>query len=208
MEKLTFSAFDFFSYALPGTCILMSFAVLDPRLHGPAEMVAHADQLGIGAAVLLTVLGYVVGFSVSPVGRALYKTVGFRIWNHHFEDFVGYSVSEKYILLRERSPSNFKYVETWNVLSAMSHNLAIACLFVATNVGAKLWFLSTGRSFWIGVLVVAILLFFLLLHRAVVFYRWAAVDINAAMKVLALAGDKSPGTNGVQDIPVTHEVLG
>lgn len=189
MQKLSFSAFDFFSYAFPGVCILFSFFILDPSLDNAGSILAKADGFGLGAAILLTVVGYLTGFAVSPIGRWLYKTIGFRLWDHSFENVEGFRVSEKYALLRQYSQENFKYVETWNVLCAMSHNLAIACIIAIVNMILRLLFLGQDIGFWILLIILSSMLFFLFLHRAVVFSRWAAVDINAAIRVLKL-GEK------------------
>lgn len=186
MQKLSFSAFDFFSYAFPGVCILFSFFILDPSLNGSGDILAKADAFGLGAAVLITVVGYLTGFAVSPIGRWLYKTVGFRLWKHSFTNLEGYSVSEKYALIRQYSQENFKYVETWNVLCAMSHNLAIACIFAIVNIILRLSIYGGSLLFWLPLIAMSLLLLLLFLHRAVVFYRWSAIDINAAIKVLKL----------------------
>lgn len=192
MQKLSFSAFDFFSYAFPGVCILGTMFLLDPSIHSASDILAKADEIGIGGGILLTIVGYLTGFAISPLGRWLYKSLGFRIWYHGFENVEGLSVSEKYTLLREYTQENFKYVETWNVLCAMSHNLAFASLLAFVSgiirmiafpgIGAPIAPVTVGLSF---------LLFWLFLHRAVVFYRWAAIDINSAVKILKLADKKT-----------------
>lgn len=185
MEKISFSTFDFFSYAFPGVCILASFYLLDPAFQEAGDVMIKADQLGIGAGVALLVLGYLMGFSLTPIGRALYKSLGYRLWDHDFNNFDGLTVSEKYALIRELTPSNFKYIETWNVLCAMAHNLAIACLFVIVNASIKL-FWADSPILWIGLILGSAGLFFLFLNRAVVFDNWAAIDINASVKMLEL----------------------
>lgn len=69
MQKLSFSAFDFFSYAFPGVCILSTFFLLDQGMSSAADMLGKADQIGIGGGILLAIVGYLTGFAISPLGR-------------------------------------------------------------------------------------------------------------------------------------------
>jgi hypothetical protein len=141
------------------------------------------------------VIGYIVGFAVSPIGRFLYKSLGFKLFKHDFEDIVGLSISEKYVLLRELSPNNFKYIETWNMWCTMSHNLAIASALVVVNSILKIIATTTNNNtFWIVFTISFAILFFLFVQRAVKFSVWAAGDINSSINKLHLQtrADKLP----------------
>lgn len=184
MDKLFNSTFDFFSYAIPGSFVLFSFFVLDSNYASLPDYLAFFGSLSVGPGVLLLILGYLIGFALNPLGRYLYKSLGFKLFDSSIDDFRGPSISEKYALLRELSPSNFKYVETWNMLCTMAHNMALACGFMIV-----LGILRTTiaySSFVLSLTVGAAMLFFFLLHRAVTFYVWAANDINATIRTLHL----------------------
>jgi len=187
MNKIVYSTFDFFSYAIPGCCLLFACFLLDSRYATASDFLALGESLGLGSFLIILVVGYVLGFAVNPLGRWLYKTLGFRLFRHSFEDVKGLSISDKYVLIRELTPANFKYVETWNVFCAMAHNLAIATLIVFVNTLVKITFFTPPNpGFWIAVAVLSVFLFLLFLQRAVVFSVWAASDINSSIRTLHL----------------------
>jgi uncharacterized membrane protein YdbT with pleckstrin-like domain len=80
---------------------------------------------------------------------------------------------------------NFKYVESWNIYCAMSHNLMVASLFFAAVSIIKI---ASGADtlLWTGALLAGIIIFFILTHRAVTYFHWAAYDINATISSLKL----------------------
>jgi len=187
MNKIVYSTFDFFSYAIPGCCILFAFFVLDSRYNTAADFLDLGNSFTLGGFILILVIGYTLGFAINPIGRWLYKTLGFRLFKMSFRDVKGLSISDKYVLVRELTPANFKYIETWNVFCAMAHNLAIAALVVLINALIRvLVFTPQNLNFWIGIAAASLLLFFLFLQRAVVFSIWAASDINSSIRKLYL----------------------
>ena len=187
MEKVFHTTFDFFSYAIPGCCVIFAFFILDSRYNSAEDYLSMVGKLQIGSGILILVIGYIVGFAVSPIGRYLYKSIGFKLFNHEFEDIDGLNISDKYVLLREFSPNNFKYIESWNMWCTMSHNLAIASAFIEINSILKVIFTQThNNSFWIGFAISFAVLFFLFIQRAVKFYVWAASDINSSIRKLHL----------------------
>ena len=190
MDKIFHSTFDFFSHALPGFFILVSCYVFDGTLNSPEDFVEHAGGLNIGEGVFLLVTGYVIGFAVYPFGRWLYRNIGKKIFpgaGKIQDPMEQVSIYDKFVLAREVSPTNFKYVETWHMYCAMSHNLAIACMvvFVAAVFRA---FSSGVEACWFFCLLagLAALLFFVFLRRAVVFSGWAANDLNCTIALFHL----------------------
>lgn len=98
-------------------------------------------------------------------------------------------ISDKYILVREMSPNNFKYIEIWNMFCAMAHNLAIACLTVSLCCLLKVivFGIETGTLWsWILISIFSFLGAIILVHRAIIFSIWAANDLNAAIVNLKL----------------------
>lgn len=188
MNKIFHSTFDFFTHALPGFCIVASLFVLDPSLVTAQDFIAMANQIQIGGGAFLLIIGYAIGFAVHPIGRFLYRRLGFFIWREKIENDVPLFIADKYVLIRELSPTNFKYVETWNMFCAMSHNLAVASLLAFLIGLVKLFFLPLGGNaqFWTLLVIIAFLFFLIFLHRAVRFSIWAAHDLNAAVAKLRL----------------------
>lgn len=187
MDKVFHSTFDFFSYAIPGCCMIFAFFILDYRYVSAEDYFNMIGKFQVGSGVFILVLGYIVGFAVTPIGRFLYKRLGFKIFREKFKDVEGLSVSDKYVLVRELSPNNFKYIESWNMWCTMSHNLAVAAVLVFINSTIKLLFYKTENNvFWLLLTISFIILFFLFLYRAVKFSVWAASDINSAITILKL----------------------
>jgi hypothetical protein len=187
MDKIFHSTFDFFSHALPGFCMALACFILDGSLNAPQEYIAIIKSLKIESIIALLGFGYILGFGLFPLGRFLYKQIGLKIWKMKIENNVDIFISDKYALIRELSPSNFKYVEIWNMYCAMAHNLAIASLLIFIFTIVKIIFLAPSNLvFWWGLAIGALIFFFLLLHRAVVFSIWAAHDLNASVKRLEL----------------------
>jgi hypothetical protein len=187
MEKVFHSAFDFFSYAIPGCCIIFAFFILDTRYCSAEDYLTMVGKLQTGSGILILVIGYIVGFAVNPIGRYLYKSLGFKLFKHTFEDLKGLSISDKYVLVRDLSPNNFKYIESWNMWCAMSHNLSIAAALIALFSILKICVNQTNNtSFWAALALSFVILFFLFLQRAVVFSVWAASDINSSVTKLHL----------------------
>jgi hypothetical protein len=187
MDKIFHSTFDFFSYAIPGCCIVFSFFILDPKYYSAEDYLTMVGKLQVGSGVFLLIVGYIVGFAVTPIGRFLYKSLGFKLFDESFKDVKDLSISDKYVLLRELSPNNFKYVETWNMWCTMSHNLAISALLFVLNSMIKIAFYETNNVlFWAILALSFLLLFFLFLYRAVRFSVWAATDINSSITQLHL----------------------
>ncbi len=198
MDKFFHSTFDFFLYFFPGACIVSAFLLLDRNFDTLRGFLNITEGDKLVSAIILLLLGYIIGFAIYPIGRKIYKSWGFKLWPKKIHNDVDLSISDKYILIRELSPNNFKYVETWNIFCSMAHNLAVACMVVFVIVIIKVIFIYPGNLlFWIFFCAGMILLFFLFLHRAVVFSIWAADDLNAAIRKLNLLerAEKLPEKN-------------
>lgn len=199
MEKIINSAFDFFAYALPGFCILASFFILDKTLNTSRDFLELAGKLQVGSGIALLGMGYAVGFAITPLGRKLYKkiekTVFFK-WLDRWlegnlsvykENETGLYISNKFVLVRELAPNNFKLIESWHVYSVMSHNMAVAGLLAFILMLLKLAFQRPENAgFWQAAAVVTFILIILFIFNAIKFNIWSANDHNAAIKVLRL----------------------
>jgi hypothetical protein len=187
MDKIFHSTFDFFTHSLPGICVVGALFVLDPSHHTVDDFIEHANRIELGGGILLLVVSYIIGFAIHPIGRLLYKRIGFRIWNEKIENNLDLFLSDKYALIRELAPTNFKYVETWNMFCAMGHNLAVASLILVICCIIKLFVHQTPEiGFWLTVLIASAIAFFIFLQRAVRFAIWAAHDINSTIRSLNL----------------------
>jgi len=190
MKELVQYAFDFFGYVIPGLFVIFSICIIAIPLDSFEQVIELTSNFEIGMTTVLIVVAYVIGFCIYPIGRMLYKTLGFKLFGNRIVNNSkksGLSVPAKYALLRHYSPINFKYVESWNIYCAMSHNLMVACL-VYSLVAIIRAFEGINVVFWIGTAVFSLLLFLILTHRAVTYFHWAADDINATISSLNLEG--------------------
>lgn len=199
MEKIINSAFDFFAYALPGFCILASFFILDETLKTSRDFLELAGKLQVGSGIALLGMGYAVGFAITPLGRKLYKRIEKTIFfkwldrwlegnlSVYKENETGLYISNKFVLVRELAPNNFKLIESWHVYSVMSHNMAVAGLLALFLMVLKLVFQRPENAgFWQAAAVVTVILIILFLFNAIKFNIWSANDHNAAIKALRL----------------------
>jgi len=199
MEKIINSAFDFFAYALPGFCILASFFILDKTLNTSRDFLELAGKLQVGSGIALLGLGYAVGFAITPLGRKLYKkmerTKFFKWLDRALEgnlainkdNETGLALSNKFVLVRELAPNNFKLIESWHVYSVMSHNMAVAGILAFFLILYKLVVQRPeNASFWQIAAGVTVALFILFIFNAVKFNVWSTNDHNAAVKTLRL----------------------
>ncbi len=188
MKELIQFAFDFFGYVIPGLFVIFSISILAVPITSVQEAIDFTTSFDAGLATVLVIVAYVIGFCIYPIGRMLYKTIGFKLFGNHILEDTNHSdlsVPTKYALLREYSPANFKYVESWNIYCAMSHNLMVACLVFCIVALIKV---IGGHQvlFWISSFALSLVLFLILTHRAVTYFHWAAYDINATISSLNL----------------------
>jgi hypothetical protein len=188
MKELIQFSFDFFAYVIPGLFVIFSISLIAIPIDTFQEVKYLTVDFDGGLATVLVIVAYTIGFCIYPIGRYLYKTIGFKLWKNRIKDDsngTAMSVPTKYALLRHHSPTNFKYVESWNIYCAMSHNLMVACLIYCVVALVKT---AQGNNieFWAGTFVLGLVLFFILTHRAITYFHWAAYDINATISSLNL----------------------
>ena len=178
MEKFFHSTFDFFSHALPGILMLGSFYILDTNYNNLDDFIEKANQVDVGGAVLILLIGYVIGFACYPIGRYTYKKLAEWFAKDDQQFRAPSDLANQFTLVREKSPANFKYIEAWNMFCAMSHNLACWALFTVMlgayrviHAGAE------NKSYWGIFCVIFFVLFVIFIHRAYTFSKWAKVDM-------------------------------
>lgn len=210
MDRILNSAFDFFAYALPGFCILASFFLLDKSLEYGSDFLLYAGQLHVGSGVVLLAVSYITGFAITPIGRVLIKAIqnsGFitllgkffqgnlsiHTENEIYEtDETGEKtkpvyVSDKYVLVRELAPNNFRYIESWHVYSMMSHNMVVAGFVAIPMILNKIFRHDPSNpGFWWIAAGFITFLTILFMYNSVKFNIWSINDHNAALTRLHL----------------------
>lgn len=96
-------------------------------------------------------------------------------------------ISKKFILVRELTPINFRYLESWHVYSLMSHNMAVANILVFVFTCIR-FYLYRPENFWPWLLILAgsVIFAFLFLYSAVKFNIWSMNEQNATIQAFNL----------------------
>ncbi len=153
MDKIFHSTFDFFTHVLPGFAVLCAFFIMFPEMNYPQQYLELAGKMNIGSGVFVLVASYLIGFAINPIGRWIYKTVNKTIDKYgvkivtdektkqprkvfklfFLEWFSGEPyqnidlfISDKFVLIRELNPANFRYVETCGNCSAITRPTPIS----------------------------------------------------------------------------------
>ncbi len=185
MQDLIKYAFDFFAHVLPGLVILLALSLINSEIETLENIQnAFTAKRSTGETTIIVIVAYAVGFAIYPFGRWLYRTVGFKIWGKNVKNKVDMFLSDKYVLIREKSEINFQYIESWNIYCAMSHNFAMAALVFFGISVYKAIAVSTDKWIWAVIALSSLFMFFVFLYRAVKFYHWARHDLNATVKYI------------------------
>lgn len=195
MDKFFNSTFDALTNVIPGSVILASLLVLDSGILTIDDYLLTLNKIELGSAGILIFISYVIGFAISPIGKFLYQKIGFKIWPLKIEDNSNLSISDKFVLIREYSPNNFKYVESWNMFCTLAHNLAISSIvLIVICLIRDISFDNLGNLTSISIIAAGLALFFIFINRAVVFRKWALNDLNTAVDRLELLGKIKSGS--------------
>ena len=187
MDKFFNSTFDALTNVVPGAFFLAALTLLDPSFQTVDDLISKANDIDLGGGAFIIMICYVIGFAIGPIGKTLYQKVGFYLWPMEPEASSSLSISDKFILVREYSPTNFKYIESWNMFCTLAHNLALTtiALFVVSLLRIFVY-KSSSVLLFVAIALLSVIGFFLFLKRAVVFRSWAIKYLNAAIATLNL----------------------
>lgn len=211
MDKFFNLMYDFFAFAFPGACIIGSLLILkldSGNLYGQVPISIKQDLWFF--SVVLSLVGYIVGYVVNPVARyLLLQKIGFnlylRLWPKIFykstseevsksrENYNALNVfinsdnlSEEFVRIREYSPRNAQYIEFWDMHVKMSLNLAFACIVFLIIIMYNIDKSDIGNK-WYFILFVSIstlVAFFSLIGTAVRYSNWWMHDIKETNKLI------------------------
>ncbi len=189
MEKAKYSAFDLFGYALPGIYLLLScFILFDQRVQQLSDILEIVGQFKLNHAILLLVLGYIAGFTFYRLGATLRRWIGKRIWKDTKQFQLEISETEKLVLVRENCPENFKYIQTWFLISGMSANLALGSLvLVVTGITKIIQFGGSQVLQWSGLVAIALFMIYYQIEKSYVYAKWARRELNQSVVTFKLA---------------------
>ena len=125
MEKLRYSLFDLFAYALPGTLVITSLYVTT-LYYDDIPFYSALESMWAGAtiykAIFFILLSYFSGFLMSVIANYLLALK---------EKIKPTGNSRKFVVIREHSKENFKYIEQWNVLKNFAATLSLTVLILS-----------------------------------------------------------------------------
>lgn len=190
MEKAKYSAFDLFGYALPGIYSLLACYILfHPQIQQLTDILDIVGQFNLNHAILLLLIGYIVGFTFYRLGASLRRVVGQRLWKDRKEYPLELTETEKLVLVREHCQENFKYIQTWFLISGMSANLALGSLILTLASIIKIVQFGSDQGIliqWIGLGVIAMFMVYYQIEKSYVYAKWARRELNQAILTFKL----------------------
>jgi hypothetical protein len=183
MENIKYGLFDLFAYALPGTFFLFCTVYITAFVPGhPVSMIDPAfftTEYRILPIVVFIALAYVTGFILCSMANILLNLclrMRSRLIKsgHPLTTSTGITKSMKYVIVRESAKENQKSIEIWNVMKNFSATVAL-CLLIL-----DILYYIRFRSFGILPLAAGIVLFLLLLNRAMEYHSWVVSDLDNA----------------------------
>jgi hypothetical protein len=182
MENVRYSLFDLFAYTMPGAILLTGLVILSKHTP-PGNLLEALTQLcektNPYLAVLFIIVAYVAGFITSLLSSLLmyffrdipvFKTPA-PIHNPHL------STSARYVLIRELSKENFKYIETWNVMKRLSANIAMIILLLLI-AGSIVYFNDVNRLKLLLLVMTGLVVSYLLIKNAFMYQRWTVIEMD------------------------------
>lgn len=193
MDKFFNSTFDALTNVVPGALIL--FVVGFTATQDLQELIIFSKDLNISLGAALVFIAYITGFTITPIGRYVFTKVGLKLFPVVYLDNTSaeLTISEKFSLVREHSPTNFRYIETWNMFSTFSYSLSVGFIFLACASIYKMTQSNSDVLNMILVLIGSIIVTLILLKRSAVFKKWAADDMNGCINALYLIEKGKPG---------------
>lgn len=193
MDSFKLGLFDLFGYIFPG--IIVSLTIYFATQDISSDPISIIIELGTllsemsGYTILILIFGsYILGFTIHYFGYNYFNLIGKKIWKKTLSgkekglsDF-----NEQMILIRDKSPENFKYAEIWSVFRAMSFNLSLTFFLFSLLIVLKLILASVYSGIWLLVSLSFMIVAWVMLRRAVSFHIWAYEIIENSKNILNL----------------------
>ena len=182
MENLKYSLFDLFAFAIPGVFCLTGLRVLarQPELvQIPAVITEWSEKTNVYLAVLIVLVGYVTGHILSLFASVIiHLLTKLSIFKKPTSSHTAtLNNSTRYILIRELSKENFKYIEIWNVMAKLYTNIAV--IFLILLPGFLFIYRDTIENWWIlAIAIIGVVVVCLLFRRAFDYLQWTVTEMD------------------------------
>ncbi len=193
MEKAKYSAFALFGYALPGIfLILVCFVLFNESIERLSHITDAVSGFNLNQAILLLIFGYIIGFTFYRLGVSLRRMFEKRFWKDKDRyDHLEMPQTERLVLVREKCPENYRYIQTWFLISGMSANLALGSVALLITAVVKLiQFQGNYAVEWSGMVVLGLLMSYFLIEKSNVYAKWASRELNQSILTFGLADDE------------------
>lgn len=140
-------------------------------------------------SLIWVLVSYLFGIVCHAFGVRLFSFFKRFIWKIPPRNYKNYTNSQMFVLIRELSPANFTYVETWLALRGMSFNLAfsigvLSLVFISKGVSL---FTNCGFQFqWLLAALISIGFSIVFIYRAKKFNDWYHDDCISTIEMLHL----------------------
>ena len=188
MDYLKDRTFELFRYTIPGVFMILVCLMMDHRIASPIDLYeVHLRGAATASILLALFFGYIAGLIVDEIALFLSRTLFSKKLKPVYTSDTKLSLPQKYALLREKSPPNYKNVENHIVISGMCRNLAVGFLLLTTIAIIKIiW--QGHLEIWIPVFLIAVLSVICLYVKSRKFLQWWLQDIDAAVDLIEEGG--------------------
>jgi uncharacterized membrane protein len=187
MESVKLSVFDIFVYLLPGlVCLTAIYIPFNPSITSLAGLAQSFKNIGLSTAVMALIAAYIVGHVADNQGSWLYYKIGCRVWGqpHPKVGHPSLSRAQQRALVRQYSPENYLYIQTWKLLKNMSHNLSFAFLMVM--IVSAIRFAQIWSIDWAFLVIVSLIFMWSFLYRSHVYDTWHYKELLETVNGLRL----------------------
>ena len=201
MENLKFSIFDIFAYLLPGAVVLAALVLFaTPEIGTIAEYINILQNLNLGLGIVAIILAYVSGNVADTFGSWIYYKFGYKVWGEAWpkNKHPRLSLAQQRALVRQYSPENYVYLQTWKTLKTMSHNLSFAFLLILlVSIFRYIRLLSSD---WLVVSCVSLISVIILLKRAHTYDKSHFKEMREIIDVLNLEEKAKIGNLATENV--------
>jgi len=189
MEKIKLNLFDTFAYLIPGILVVLSISIAYNAEIESLSDIPNSYKGFTTPEILFTLLvAYIIGIICNFFGHHLYQLAK-KIWKKDVIIHEDYHLTdtEIHVLIRELSPNNYSFLQSWLGLSNMSHNIALAMLIIVSVAIFKMFQVDTVKIWeWIFVLIISLISVIIFLKRSIRFNNYFKLEAVATIEKLEI----------------------
>ncbi|MFK7906877.1 MAG: hypothetical protein AB8B69_17220 [Chitinophagales bacterium] len=196
MEKIKLSFFDTFAYLIPGILVVLSISIAyKSEIKSLSDISTSYANLTTTEILFIFLSAYITGIICNYFGHKLYQ-IAKIVWEEDVASKKKDDLSkeeddlndtEMHVLVRELSPNNYIYLQSWLGLSNMSHNIAVAMIVLGGVSVFKMFYIETENIIeWVMLLIFCIFSVGIFLKRSIKFNNYFKEEIITTIEKLEL----------------------